>query len=291
MPLPVDESVLCRFCAHLANDGLKYRTIKVYLSAVRHLQIAEKGEDPFQIPMAKLEYVLKGIKRKEASQQWGGRERLPITPPLLMRIKSVWESEAGNKDKYMLWAACCLGFFAFLRVGEMTVPKDEAFDPTTHLTVADIAADDTRRPSSLRVQIKQSKTDPFRKGIYLYVGKTGSVLCPVAAMLQYLRLRGMGAGPLFRYKDGRVLTRVRFAAEVKDALRKAGVDQSKYSTHSFRIGAATTAAASGIEDAVIKTLGRWQSLAYLQYVRIPRRQLAQYSRQLAAGSPGAHEAS
>ena len=39
-------------------------------------------------------------------------------------------------------------------------------------------------------------------------------------------------------------------------LVRAGVDQSRYSTHSFRIRAATTAEAKGIEDAVIKTLGK-----------------------------------
>ena len=38
--LPVTEQGLCSFTAHLALHGLKYLTIKVYLSAVRHLQIA-----------------------------------------------------------------------------------------------------------------------------------------------------------------------------------------------------------------------------------------------------------
>jgi len=64
---------------------------------------------------------------------------------------------------------------------------------------------------------------------------------------------------------------------VREALQKAGVDQSRYCGHSFRIGAATTAAAKGMEDSIIKTLGRWNSLAYLQYVKIPRDQLASYS--------------
>ena len=71
--------------------------------------------------------------------------------------------------------------------------------------------------------------------------------------------------------------RQRFVNLVRDALRKARIDQSKYCGHSFRIGAATTAAAKGMEDCIIKTLGRWESLAYLQYVRLPREQLAGYS--------------
>ena len=123
--------------------------------------------------------------------------------------------------------------------------------------------------------------DPFRKGVDLFVGETGKPLCPLSAMLNYLCVRGMKKGPLFQFEDGRLLT-TRFVTEVRGGLQKAGIDPSKYSGHSFRIGAATTAAAKGIEDCIIKTLGRWESLAYLQYVKIPRSQLAGYSNMLAS---------
>jgi len=65
--------------------------------------------------------------------------------------------------------------------------------------------------------------------------------------------------------------------EVRSVLEKAGIDQSKYCGHSFRIGGATTAAINGMEDAIIKTLSRLKSLAYLKYVKIPTEQLANYS--------------
>ena len=113
------------------------------------------------------------------------------------------------------------------------------------------------------------------------MGRTGSDLCPVAALLSYLQCRGAAPGPLFLFTSGRSLSRKRFVELVREALARTDVDQRKYCGHSFRIGAATTAAARGIEDSVIKMLGRWESVAYLQYVRLPREQLTGYAGVLA----------
>ena len=282
-PLPVSEDSLCKFVSYLGGVGLKHRTIKTYLSGVRFLQIRAGYPDFFRgTHTPRLDYTLRGVKRVEAEQGGSQDRRLPVTPSLLRRMRGVWASRSSDPDVKMLWAACCLGFFGFLRVGEMTAPQQGVFDPDVHLGFADIAVDDPVTPSFIRVTIKQSKTDPFRQGVQLFIGRTQSDLCPVAAMLGYLDVRGSGPGPLFRFVDGAGLTRSRFVAQIREALRAAGVDESRYNGHSFRIGAATTAAARGIEDCVIKTLGRWESAAYLQYVRIPRRELTGYSRLLGA---------
>ena len=277
--VPATEATLCSFVSHVAESGIKHRTIKVYLSAIRFLHIAEGERNPFDETKHRLQYVLQGIKRVEAEKGAGKRERLPISPDILRKLKAVWEAEP-SPGTTMLWAACCLGFFGFLRSGEMTTPSDSRYDPACHLSRADIAVDHPYRPQVIRVKIKQSKTDPFRQGIELFIGRTGSDICPVKALLNYLVVRGPAEGPLFSFPDGTYLTRQRLVVAVRQALEKAGLDARKYCGHSFRIGAATTAAKKGMEDSVIKTLGRWRSLAYLEYIRIPRDQLANYSRML-----------
>ena len=70
-------------------------------------------------------------------------------------------------------------------------------------------------------------------------------------------------GPLFQWKDGRYLTRDKFVVKVRAALAAASLDPSKYAGYSFRNRAAMTAARCGIQDALIKTLGRWVSTAYV----------------------------
>ena len=73
--------------------------------------------------------------------------------------------DTQNSEHVMSWAACCPGFFGFLRAGEFTV--NPTFDPSIHLTVQDLQVDAEVNPSSLRVCIKSSKTDPFRQGCFI----------------------------------------------------------------------------------------------------------------------------
>jgi hypothetical protein len=66
-------------------------------------------------------------------------------------------------------------------------------------------------------------------------------------------------------------------------LDSVGAPQHQYAGHSFRIGAATTAALAGVEDSIICTLGRWHSTPFLRYIRTPKERLAQVSRTLSGG--------
>ncbi len=253
----------------LCSGNLTHSTIKGYLSAIRHLQIASGLPDPCMSSMAKLDGVVR------AKTNPPSRTRLPITPPILRRIGSVWEAQGPSKDQVMLWAAATLIFFGFMRSGELTVPSGSAFDPAIHLTMEDITVDDIAKPSMLKLHLKASKTDPFRRGVDIVVGRTQDKMCPVAATLAYLALRGNGPGFLFHFRNGKPLIKNRFVEEVRSALAAAGLNPKEYAGHSFRIGATTTAHARGLNDSTIQTLGRWPS--YLVYIKTHKDQLAVFT--------------
>ncbi len=272
------------FAGHLAREGLSHQSIKVYLSAVRNLHVTAGLHKEWASALTpRLEMVLKGIKKEKAKTN-PPRTRLPITLEIMTKIRGILIQTPDDQDSILLWASCCLAFFGFLRCSEFTVPSQSDFDPSTHLTPNDIAVDDISFPSVLHVTIKQSKTDIFRQGVTLSLARTDKEVCPVSAMLPYLALRKNHHGPLFIHKDKSFLTRALFTSLLRTTLKRAGMDESKYATHSFRSGAATTAAEVGISDVNIKRLGRWKSEAYQVYVKTPQEKLAPLTRQLASNS-------
>ena len=143
-------------------------------------------------------YVLKGIKSDQPKRMPAGRSWLPITPDILQRIWKVWNRDPGNPDLIMLWAACTTCFFGFLRSGQIVVPSAKEFKPGVHLSFGDVTLDNPEDPQVVQINMKASKTDPFQKGITVFLGKTKSVLCPVAAMAVYLASRKGDPGPFFQ---------------------------------------------------------------------------------------------
>ena len=205
--------------------------------------------------------------------------RLPITPEILHCLFITWSqwSQEDRHDAAMLWAASCMGFFGFMRAGEFTCPSLQAYTPAM-LCPADVSVDSHHAPSVVHVHLRLSKNDPFGVGVTVHLGRTGRLICPVAAILDYLVRRGMSPGPLFLFRDGSPLSRERLVQHVRQALAPHGLDSPQLTGHSFRIGAATTAAQVGLEDSMIQTLGRWHSSAYLRYIRTPPHVLAAASR-------------
>lgn len=154
--------------------------------------------------------------------------------------------------------------------------KASDFDQTDNLCLGDICFQEYH----VELTLKSSKTDPFRQGITIPLFKNTDCLklCPYLALQTYIArrndkftLRQHSSEPLFLTEAGFPLTRTVFIQHVKNILAKLGLDTSKYSGHSFRIGAASSGCSARLEDHLIKTLGRWSSDCYRTYIRTPSR--------------------
>lgn len=150
--------------------------------------------------MPQLKYNTKGI-RKLTSRGLAST-RLPITPRIMQLLLSVWESHPSHFNVGMLWATSCMCFFGFLRSGEVMISSDSQYDPSIHLSDGDVQVNDTVTSEFLEVHIKASKTYPFCQGVWVYLGKSGADVCPIAVILAYKVLRRVQPDPFFIFADG-----------------------------------------------------------------------------------------
>ena len=92
-------------------------------------------------------------------------------------------------------------------------------------------------------------------------------ICPVKATIAYLEVRGQDQGYFFKHRDNSPLTKCQFWKLTDLALDRVGMQGSHFGTHSFRIGAASTAAVLGYNTDEIKSLGWWSSSSSRRYIR------------------------
>ena len=153
--------------------------------------------------------MLRGIKRIQ------GVHKHPCLPITLDHLKIFRLCLPPTSfDNRMLWPAMSVAFFGFLCIGEITC--NSLFSKNCiHLTWDDIQFSPLHAPTSVSINIKASKTDPFRSGVTIKIGSCLSALCPVAALHQYSQAmtKQPKSGPLFSI-------RVENICLVKDSLRK-----------------------------------------------------------------------
>ena len=207
-----------------------------------------------------LKKVLEGIKRSKGSTK---DNRLPITKDLLKVILNVVPVACSSQyEAYMFGAAFSLAFHGLLRVSEIAVSNGLKRHV---LSFNDISFND----DGLIVHIMSSKTDQLGKGTFILIKAQSDLsLCPCALVRRYMLVRPSVLGSFFCHFNGDSLTRYQFVAVLRKCLKIAGVNQIGFTSHSFRIGMATTLSLAGHPDSLIQSVGRWKSDAYKRYVRI-----------------------
>jgi len=73
-------------------------------------------------------------------------------------------------------------FFGLLRVSEFITSSPNHVNLSTDLLLSDIAIDNHVSPQVIRITLKQSKTDQYRQGTHVYLGRISHQVCPVKAL-------------------------------------------------------------------------------------------------------------
>lgn len=191
------------------------------------------------------------------------RSRLPITGSLICKLidQLLVETSLSLPDRRMLQAAVLLAFHGFLRCAEFVAPEHTRFDPKFDAARDSVSVRYYNSEPVLVFHVKRSKTDPYAKGMAIYIGKAPPPYCPIAAMVEYLTQAKLAdSDPLFRLASGTPLTRQFLMTKVRNLLTAAGIPNAEqYGGHSVCIGAATSAAPAGVPEWQNRAMGRWQS--------------------------------
>lgn len=263
------------------------KTIKSYLSHVRSLHV--DNDLPFTSTEAPIvQRLIRGIKRFHGEKTI--RPRLPITIAVLQKI--VLDYTAPTKNDAVYSASSKLAFTGFLRCGEFTRARaGTQFSPDLNLTRSCVQFfPNIDTPDYIALNLPHSKTDPFRKGVTILVAAApGSTTCAVTALRAlFLDYPAEPNSPLFAMEDGSALHRAQFIERTRQAIRaQTSEDPNLYSGHSFRRGAASSAAAAGYSELEIQLLGRWRSDAYKLYIDVPVNRLLSLSTRLHLDAPDA----
>lgn len=266
---PVPLAHLVSFIAFLSVKKLSFSTARLYIASISALHKLKNFSDPTAHFL--IGKILEGYRRGSAQQV---RTRGPITYPVLVKICKVLPSICHSQYELFLFkAAFALAFFGFLRISEFALTGNRTAQQRM-LQFDDVKLIDSSPPVAL-VHVGFSKTDQRGRGTDLrIIGNAPSQVCPVIVLKDFLEQRGQHSGPLFCHFDKSPITRYQVQAVLRRALSAVGEPCSNFSSHSFRIGSATSAAANSVSEEKIKEMGRWNSEAYKTYIRIPCRDIS-----------------
>ena len=246
------------------------KTIKSYLSSVCSLHV--NAGLPFECCKSPtVQHLIRGIKHLYGEKAC--TQKLPITLAIVQRLSAV-SGDLGIRDNANFDAAVKLAWAGFLQCGEYTVANSQSFNPAIHLTRSSVKfIPNIEEPTHIHLTLPSSKTDPFRKGVSIFVAKALASKESTCAVLALKHLFGNhpqpSGSPLFTDGTGFPLTRNSFISLLKLRLAAIGLDQSLYSGHSFCRSMASSAAAVGYSDYEIQLLGWWCSDACGLYIDVP----------------------
>jgi hypothetical protein len=210
--------------------------------------------------------LLEGTRRGGTSKD----ARLPITGGILRQLVATLPMSTSSAfEATMFETAFLLAFFGFLRLGEFTV-YSKAQPPATGLLGGDVQIRQAgAEGTTVLITLRRSKNNHSgQPQIISIAGIPGDRLCPVQAVQRFQATRPTAGLAFFCHFDHSPLTRHEFQAVLKRTVDLAGIGGG-FSSHSFRIGAATSAAVAGYSESQIKAFGRWRSGAYARYIRPP----------------------
>ena len=242
-------STLELFITSLAEKGMQASSIRTILSGIKHHCISNSIDINLNDP--RLSLLMKGIQR--SCGQKTGRPKNAVRMTHLQKILSATVQLFDAKIAVQVRAMFSLAFFAMLRPSELSYSSST---PQHQLKRSSVSI------KSNCVKLTFSSFKHSTDIAIVKIQRQSPEVCPWFFLSDYLR-----SSPTANLNDPL------FPSSTADAnnwlqrcLSHCGI-KSKLTLHSFRRGGATWYSDQGVTAAKLKAMGRWNSNAYLNYVK------------------------
>ena len=259
---PCTHQHLLHFAAKMSLDGKSTSSVRTYLAGIAAKHKLNGWEDPTDNWL--LTKLLQGMQKTKKTTD----HRCPITFSKLELILQILPTICSNTYETNLFAAAySVAFFGFFRISELLGQENIHGQGRSPILLQHIQLSD-----NLVMHLSGSKTDQTFSGAQIVIDPvhTNPGVCPVRCMRSYLNMRSKTDGALFIHFGGNKLTRYQFHAVLKKCVARLGWLLGNFASHSFRIGAATTAAMNGVPLNVIMGKGRWKTVVAKRYIRVDK---------------------
>lgn len=255
---PSTTGKVADYIAFLFMKNQSFATILSHVSVISFVHRLDNLKDPTKHFL--LSKMLKGIQKLKPTHDI----RLPITPTILLKIITALPHVIPKYFNRVLFQSMfVLAFHAFLRIGEFTVTQNNTKDTIIQVNNVEFLTN-----GNITVWLYHYKNSDGKSAKINLQRSQTSALCPTRTLQTYLNISKHRCGSLFQLSSGSPVSYTYFTKTLKSLIEFIGLDPKFYKGHSFRIGAATHAASTGVPESVIQHLGRWKSNAVQKYIRM-----------------------
>jgi site-specific recombinase XerD len=261
----VSKQEFPQFVTYMHNNDAKAGTIRSAVAAISfnyEAQLLPSPTDSFTVKKLLLAYG-----KTDGPQVI----RNPIVKSVLEKIMKALPHMI--KDKYeciMLLSLFSLMYAALLRISEVSYSSKSKHN----LKANNVLLVGNKNSNVIRLDMKSCK---FSKGpiapMLIKRNAICPVICPVAAYQAYIDVRPSSKFA-FSNKYGSPITPAYVRKTLRSILTRIKHKSTEFNTHSFRIGRATDMYTAGSSDIQIAKAGRWNSKAFLKYIKPQLIQLA-----------------
>lgn len=238
---------------------IKSKTIGKYVHGIRTWHLVEHLTKVPGIDNELINLLLRATAKNEENDQ---PAKIKSAVTIKMMLTLLKEKHNSSEEHNMVITLSLCAFWGMARLGEFIRTSYEE----GALTQKDLVFGKNNSGRYIRMHLRKAKTAPPGEIQIIHLQSQPSVLDPVAA-IERLLLANKGSNPnslLFRTSKGPV-TKKSVISILESVWGPSSLDQ--WTGHSFRVGGASLRHNLGASSDIIKNLGRWESVAYLKYIR------------------------